>query len=183
MNIIFLDFDGVITLHHQEIEDVERRIKILSDICHEYDCKIVIEAACKGAINEETMEVEEEYINYIFSLFKKYNIDCIGRTPSVIRKYCDSSYTPIWKEDEIRLYLFRHPEILHYCVIDDDDLLDMYDKSDLDKVREHLVKTCFYSKNKDEEGLLEIHKEQVGKKLQLENEIRKFAQRRKVRKY
>ena len=47
MNIIFLDFDGVITLHHQEIEDVERRIKILSDICHEYDCKIVIEAACK----------------------------------------------------------------------------------------------------------------------------------------
>ena len=129
------------------------------------------------------MKVEGEFLNYIFSLFKKYNIDCIGRTPSVIRKNCDCSYTPIWKEDEIRLYLFRHPEIAHYCVIDDDDLLDIHKKSDLDKVREHLVKTCFYSENKDEEGLLEIHKEQVGKKLQLENEIRKFAQRRKVRKY
>ena len=32
----------------------------------------------------------------------------------------DYSFYSIWKEDEIRLYLFRHPEVLHYCVIDDD---------------------------------------------------------------
>ena len=40
---------------------------------------------------------------------------------------------------QIRLFLFRHPEIEHYCVIDDDDLAPK--KSDLNKVRKHLVKT------------------------------------------
>ena len=34
---------------------------------------------------------------------------------------------------EIRLYLFRHPEIEHYVVIDDDDLGP--NNSDLNKVR------------------------------------------------
>lgn len=178
MNVIFLDFDGVLdTIHYMEKEDVERRVKILADICHEYNCKVVIEAACKIAIDEETLEINDsEWVNFVFSLFKKYNIECIGRTPDVKRKVWNNSYLPMWKEDEIRLYLFRHPEIEHYCVIDDDDLSDLHQKSDLDKVRNHLVKTIFYSKIKeDEEGLLETHKEEVGKVLKKENEIRKFA--------
>ena len=35
MNVIFLDFDGVLnTYHYNKVEDVERRIAILADICH-----------------------------------------------------------------------------------------------------------------------------------------------------
>ena len=60
MNVIFLDFDGVIntlnnTLYPREDENaVERRIKILGDICKLYDCKVVIESSYKDHINEET---------------------------------------------------------------------------------------------------------------------------------
>ena len=71
----------------------------------------------------------------------------------------------MWKEDEILLYLERHPEIDHYCVIDDDDTKNMlhWDVSDLDKVRDHLVTPVYYSHNPEEEGLLPKHKEEVGK--------------------
>lgn len=85
---------------------------------------------------------------------------------------------PMWKEDEIRLYLFRHPDIDHYCVIDDDDLAP-YD-SDLNKVRDHLLTTIYYSDNPEEEGLLYEHKEKIGELLQKENEIRKLVLKRKI---
>ncbi len=183
MNVIFLDFDGVIdTIHGCEKEDVERRIKVLSDICKTYNCKVVVEASSKGFINEETLEVEGEWLETIFTLFKKYEIECIGRTPSVIKKLGDDTYLPMWKEDEIRLYLFNHPEIDHYCIIDDDDLTDLHRKSDLDKVRNHLVKTKdFLIDNPKEEGLQIYHKEEVGKILELENDLKKFAAKKKVK--
>ena len=180
MNVIFLDFDGVLnTIHYSSNEDVEKRIKILSDICKKYDCKVVIEASAKIGINEETMEVEGKWLKFIFDMFKKYNIECIGRTPEVGRKLNKFCYTPIWKEDEIRLYLFRHPEIEHYAVIDDDDLLPH--NSDLNKVREHLLKTIYFSDNKEEEGLLEKHIDEIGTLLEKENEIQKFAEKKQIK--
>ena len=175
MNVIFLDFDGVIdTIHGCEKEDVERRIKVLSDICKTYNCKVVIEASGKGFIDEETLEVEGEWLETIFNLFKKYDIECIGRTPSVIKKLGDDTYLPMWKEDEIRLYLFRHPEIDHYCIIDDDDY------EDLVKVEDHLVRTLDYSSDPSEEGLLPKHKEEVGKILEKDNNIKKLSLKRKI---
>ena len=180
MNVIFLDFDGVIdTIHHNSNIDVEKRIAILADICKEYNCKVVIEAAAKNAIDENTMEIEGEWVNFIFNLFKKYGIECIGRTPNVKKKYNSISYTSMWKEDEIRLYLFRHPEIEHYCIIDDDDLAP--NNSDLNKVRDHLVKTIYFSENDKEEGLLEVHKEKVGKILKKDNKIRHLILKRRMR--
>ncbi|MBR1376247.1 MAG: hypothetical protein IJ565_00305 [Bacilli bacterium] len=174
MNVIFLDFDGTLdTIHRNSNEDIERRIAILANICKEYNCKVVIEASAKSSISEDTLETDSEWIRIIFDLFKKYGIECIGRTPNVIRRLSETSYLPIWKEDEIRLYLFRHPEIEHYCILDDDDL---YPKnSDLNKVRDHLVKTIYYSRNPDEEGILECHKEEVGKILKKDNNIRKLV--------
>ena len=166
MNVIFLDFDGVLaTIHYYSNEDVERRIKILSDICREYQCKVVIEAAAKDCIDEDTLEVQGEWVGFIFQLFDKYGIECIGRTPNVERKISECSYVSMWKEDEIRLYLSRHPEIEHYCVIDDDDKTPI--GSDLDKVRSHLVQTIYYSENPEEEGLLSKHKDEVGKILKI----------------
>lgn len=179
MNVIFLDFDGVLdTIHYSEEKDIERRIKILAEICKEYDCKVVIEASAKDAIDKETMGISSTWVEQIFKLFEKYGIECIGRTPNVIKRDSDRSCIPMWKEDEIRLYLFKHPEIMHYCVIDDDDTKAMnWEKSDLDKVREHLVETNYYSENHEEEGLLLRHKEEVGEVLKKENEVRKLALR------
>lgn len=161
MNVIFLDFDGVLdTIHYDSMDDIERRIKILSDICSEYECKVVIEASAKDAIDEKTGCIHSEWVRSIFDLFNKYNIDCIGRTPNV-----EKDNIPMWKEDEILLYLERHPEIEHYCVIDDDDTRVMlrWDKGDLEKVQDHLVTPIYYSDNPEEEGLLPEHKEEVGK--------------------
>ena len=172
MNVIFLDFDGVLdTYHYNSLDDIERRIKILADICSEYDCKIVIEASAKDAIDEETLKTESEWINEIFALFKKYGIKCIGRTPVVEKRLSEDSYLPIWKEDEIITYLELHPEIEHFCIIDDDDLGP--NNSDLNKVRNHLVKTIYYSDKIEEEGLLEKHKQEVGIVLEKENEFKK----------
>lgn len=187
MNVIFLDFDGVIdTYYYRTDEQMESKIKILADICKRYDCKVVIEASAKDAIDEETMEVEEDAIRTkkIFEYFKKYGIECIGRTPRVKKYHSNDkrSYVDIWKEDEIRLYLMRHPEIEHYCVIDDDDLKAMRCKSDLDKVRPHLVTTELYDEdNPKNEGLQSHHEEGVGKVLKLDNEIRNMILRRNAR--
>ncbi len=166
MNVIFLDFDGVLnTYHYNKIEDVERRIVILADICHEYNCKVVIEASMKDAIDEETMETDNIWIKQIFRLFQKYHIDCIGRTPVITKWLDENKYISFWKEDEILLYLANHPEIEHYCIIDDDSPIN----SDLDKVRDHLVQTIDYSNNPEEEGLLARHKEEVGCILKKDN--------------
>ena len=55
MNVIFLDFDGVLsTFHFKSNLVVEKRVKILSDICKEYNCKVVISASAKNSIGEET---------------------------------------------------------------------------------------------------------------------------------
>ncbi len=167
MNVIFLDFDGVLdTYHYSSSKDIERRIKILADICMEYNCKVVVEASSKNNIDEETLEVMEgSWVKDIFVMFKKYNIECIGRTPNVEKKIGKIGYFSMWKEDEILEYLKMHPEIEHYCIIDDDDLkTDMHlEISDLEKVRDHLVKPIFYSKNPDEEGLLPRHKDEVAR--------------------
>jgi hypothetical protein len=185
MNVIFLDVDGVLdTYKYRSHDDVESKIKILSDICHTYNAKVVLSAACKCAVDELTMEIDSnaEWVLYLFSLFKKYNIEVIGRTPEVKRydEQYRNSYLSMWKEDEIRLYLMRHPEIDHYCIIDDDDLAAMHRKSDLDKVRHHLVKTNDYNfDNPEDEGLQEYHKEEVGKILQKENDIKKLLLRYK----
>lgn len=59
----------------------------------------------------------------------------------------------------------------------DDDLAPH--NSDLNKVRKHLVKTIYFSDNYNEEGLLDKHKEEVGKVLKLDNEIKTLALKRK----
>ena len=187
MNVIFLDFDGVLntlsefTLSAEEkLINKEKRIKILSEICKKYNCKIVIEASIKQFIDEDTLKTDVDWVNEIFDLFKKYDIKCIGRTPEVKKKINDYSSYPIWKEYEIRKYLFNHPEIDHYVVIDDDDAQILCGKSDLDMIRNHLVKTEIYSKNKEEEGLLQKHINEVEEKLKIENEIKKFALKRNI---
>ncbi len=179
MNIIFLDIDGVlITVHKDEDIDLENRIKILAKICKEYNCKIVIESSLKKCIDEDTLQTDSDWIKKLMDLFNEYGIECIGRTPSVTKKISENVKIHVWKEDEIRLYLFRHPEIDHYCIIDD-DLGDK--KSDLNKVRDHLVKTLYCSDNHEEEGMLFKHKEQIEEVLKKENKIKKLSLKRKKR--
>ena len=111
-------------------------------------------------------------------MFKKYEIEVIGRTPLV---ESNLPHTTIDKGAEIFAYLEMHPEIEHFCVIDDDDLVPIsamekgdYSKSDLNPVRDYLITTISYSEvDPNETGLQEKHIEEVGKILQKENELKK----------
>ncbi len=162
MNVIFLDFDGVLsTAHGSEYEDIERRISILADICKDIDCKIVIEAGAKDSIDEDTLTSDNEYAQTVLNLLKKYHLEVIGKTPSVSKKTGKNSYLDMWKEDEILLYLNNHPEVENYCVIDDDDSKLYVGISDLDKVRDHLVTTVDEADNPLDEGILPIHKDEI----------------------
>ena len=49
-----------------------------------------------------------------------------------------------------------------------------WNKSDLDKVRDHLVETIYNSNNPDEEVLLPRHKEEVGRILKKDNDFKRF---------
>ena len=60
---------------------------ILADICKEYNCKVVIEAAAKNVINEETMEIEEgSWVNNIFELFVSIYKISREATPMIIHQ-------------------------------------------------------------------------------------------------
>ena len=195
MNVIFLDFDGTLSGMHDDeyIDDngkkvysdnLEKRIAILAKVCKKYDCKIVIEASAKDAIDEETLEIDDKalFVKYVFSLFAKYSIECIGRTPNVRIYKNSNTYIDMWKELEIRKWLFNHPEVEHYCILDDNDTENLlhWRRSDLEKVKSHLVETCYYNKEHPElEGLLPHHEEEIGRVLKLDNEIRKLALKRK----
>ena len=190
MNVIFLDFDGVLNTYNMRVAPLEEegaeenRFKILGNICKLYNCKVVISSAHKDAIDEETLETNLEWIQEYFNLFKKYGIEVIGRTPTLERtpgKPYEHYISPFWKEEEIILYLKAHPEIEHFCVIDDDDAVTIpareqgdFSKSDLNLVRDYLITTDPYSDTDPSvTGLLESHIEEVGKILQKENRFKK----------
>lgn len=176
MNVIFLDINGVLnTSHLYSASDIEYKVFLLSEICHEYDCKVVISSSMKSLMDPVTLDTDRDWLAKLLYLFNRYQIEVIGVTPTVRRSFKNYSM-PFWKEDEIRLYLFKHPEVEHYCVIDDDDLET--EGSDLNKVRDHLLKTQYQSDIYDEEGLLEDSIGQVGEILSKQNEIRPFALRK-----
>ena len=171
MVVIFLDIDGpLITFNFSSYEDIERKIKLLSDFYKDLGVDgVVIESTNKDVIDEKTLEVLNEHnvVKFIIDCFKKYGLNFLGITPNV-KKILGESELDVCKEDEILLYLERHPEIEHYCVIDDDDARFIYKQSDLDKVRDHLVTVTYYSKlYPEEEGLLEKHREEIRQVLKL----------------
>lgn len=188
MKVIFLDFDGVLygihniydkgkEVDHQNwINKIKETSRILGDICKENGAKVVIASSYKDCIDEETLKTDVEWINEILNIFKENEVEVIGRTPHLrdIRGDEYDGNPKIWKEDEILAYIDKHPEIDYYCVIDDDDLVKIpareqgdFSRSDLNKVRDHLVTTTYISFEEPyEEGLQESHKEEVGKILE-----------------
>lgn len=168
MNVIFLDFDGVVNTYHDK--DLEGRIKVLAEICKKYSCKVVISAAARKNISEKTLTSHVGWVNNILQLMKKYNIECIGRTKVIKKKSDNGFYYDMCKEAEIIHYLISHPEIKHFCIIDDEDLTK---EPDTGKLRDYIVTPVFYSVNPDEEGLLPTHINEVGMILKKKNIFRK----------
>ena len=191
IRVLFIDFDGVLNSIHDLDEEnykekVEKRIAILANIARIYQCKVVVDSGGKGVIDECSMEIkpEGEFAKFVFEMFKKYNIECIGTTPEV--HIWDKHGYVEYKGVDIRKYLFRHPEIIYYCVVDDDDTVTMlhWRHSDLEPVYEHLVRTNYYNKENPSDTCIQYkHMNDIGRALQQPNPISKLALKRKPRNY
>jgi hypothetical protein len=119
MNVIFLDFNGVLDTNEQmDVIDEGNlsRLKILVDM---FDAKVVISSSLKNSFYYTGRY--SKLLSSIIDRLLEVGIDVIGITPK-----CDT------REKEILMYLDMHPEVSNFCILDDDYYMEL--------LREHLVK-------------------------------------------
>lgn len=119
MKVIFLDFNGVLDTYENmdEInEDNLRRLKHIVDIT---DSKVVISSSLKNSYYYTGYFTN--HMKYIMNEIKHIGIEIIGITPKAENR-----------EEEIKLYLKKHPEVEAFCILDDD--------YEMESLKENLVK-------------------------------------------
>ena len=137
MNVIFLDFNGVLDTNEKMDEINIDNLKRLKRIVEETASKVVISSSKKngywrtGKISSSLQE--------ILDALQNEGIEVIGFTP-----YLDE------RELEIKTYLENHPEIDNFCIIDDDYYMESF-KDNLVKLPNQI--------EKGQKGLDEFHTE------------------------
>ena len=119
MNVIFLDFNGVLDTH--EIFDVidVGNLERLRKIVMETDSKVVVSSSLKNTYYFTGHHCR--LFKYLVNALESVGIEVIGFTPKGENR-----------EVEIIKYLREHPEIDNYCILDDD--------YDMKSLNDHLVK-------------------------------------------
>ena len=128
MKVIFLDFDGVITIPETKWHISLEHIKRIKKICDETDAKLVISSSWQryaGTKNETRKERVENWLNGILmkgyrgvikKFFKDYTYDMSGRFYG--------EYGNV-RGSDIKSWLKRNPNVNNYVIIDDEgDMLD-----------------------------------------------------------
>jgi len=119
MNVIFLDFNGVLdTYEMMDVinKDNLNRLKIIVD---ETNAKIVISSSLKNSyyyLGHFSKKLEE-----IIQILEDNGIEVIGITPKKESR-----------EEEITDYLENNPNITNYCILDDEHIWN--------SLNDHLVK-------------------------------------------
>lgn len=116
MNVIFCDKDGTINPLRYDGNDMfsKEKLEILSNICNITNSSIVLSSSCKLCEKEKELAIKFKEI------FSKYNINFLGFTPSVPNPNRAKGQR-MWKEWDIEYYLYLHPEIDKFCILDDED--------------------------------------------------------------
>ena len=144
MNVIFLDFNGVLdTYDNFDVVDINN-LHILIDAINLTNSKVVITSSNKDYFyrNGKHNEVMVNLIN----ILKSHNVDVLGYTKKLNSR-----------EEEIIDYLCSHPEIEHYCIIDDDYFFE--------SMSEHMIKLT--SQNDGGNGLIETTSDEIVRKLNI----------------
>lgn len=132
MNIIFLDIDGVLnTIKTEElapsgfigVEDIP--IKNLKKIIEETNAKIVLISTWKNEWSKSVGYKGEDF-KYLEQRLNEFNITIFDKTNDCIYN----------RGEGIKKYLYYHPEITNWVVIDD-IIFDDYD----DEINAHFVHT------------------------------------------
>lgn len=158
MNYIFLDIDGVLNCRDYIIENREKlasidegRLKILSSLCQEFNCLIILSSSWRSTLKDD-LSPKQDYVTYfdgtseisrgkyMCDLFKQYNITLVGKTP------CYSTHET--RGDEILYYVNKYlnfPQDKFIILDDEDDNISKY-------FPDNFIQTNFYA-----EGLTEKH--------------------------
>ena len=106
MNVIFLDFNGVLdTYDNFDIIDISN-LHILIDAINLTNSKVVITSSNKDYFYRNGRH--NNIMNNLINVLKSYNVCVLGYTKKLNSR-----------EEEIIEYLCSHPEIEHYCIIDE----------------------------------------------------------------
>ena len=131
MNVIFLDFNGVLDTH-ENIDEINinnlQRLKHIVDVTNS---KVVISSSLKNSYYYTGHY--SRHLQNIVNEIENIGIEIIGITPKAKTR-----------EEEIKMYLSHHPEIDNYCILDDD--------YDMESLKENLVKLPSQMEN-DQMGL------------------------------
>lgn len=125
MKVIFLDFNGVLdTYENMDIINKDNLLR-LKTIVDKTNSKVVISSSLKNSYYI-TGNFSKKLLNIIRDI-QNVGIDVIDITPN--------SYI---RENEIKLYLDKHPEIEFFCIIDDDYYMENF--------KDNLIKLPMQSK-------------------------------------
>lgn len=119
MKVVFLDFNGVLdTYDNFDVIDPQN-LYILVDALNLTDSKVVITSSNKSTFYRtgKHNQIMQNLINVLHS----YDIEVLGYTKELNTR-----------EEEIIDYLKTHPEITHYCILDDDYFFE--------SMKEHQIK-------------------------------------------
>lgn len=142
MKVIFLDFNGVLDTY-EEFDVIDKsNLYILVDAINLTDSKVVITSSNKDYFyrNGKHNLIMENLINTLH----EYNVEVLGYTKKLASR-----------EEEIMDYLRTHPEITHYCILDDDYLFE--------SMKDHQIKLT--SQNEGGNGLRETSTYEIVRKL------------------
>lgn len=144
MKVVFLDFNGVLDTY-EDFDVIDKsNLYILVDAINLTDSKVVITSSNKNYFYRTGKHnyLMENLINVLHS----YNIEVLGYTKDLGNR-----------EEEILDYLRTHPEIEHYCIIDDDYFFE--------SMSDHMIKlTC---QNDGGNGLKESSIYEIVRKLNI----------------
>lgn len=117
MKIIFLDIDGVLNVYPQGRDKYGPKfhsnfVENLKEIINKTNAKIVISSSWKS-----------DGLDILKSMWRYRNLpgEIIDITPDLYFIYSEKEDDSYCRGDEIQLWLDKHPEIVNYVIIDDDD--------------------------------------------------------------
>ena len=144
MKVIFLDFNGVLdTDKDWDIID-DTNLSILISAIKLTDSKIVITSSNKNTYYY--LGRHNRLMSNLIKVLESYDVEVLGCT-----KLLET------REEEILDYLKTHPQITHYCILDDDYIFE--------SMKEHQIKLT--SQMDGGNGLQETSIEEIVRKLNI----------------
>lgn len=140
MKVIFLDFNGVLDTWFEMDKINYDNLQRLKWIVRETEAKVVLTTSNKRSF--VISGVMNPIMVMLTTRLMEEGIDVIGVTPNADTR-----------EHEIMLYLYEHPEIENYVIIDDD--------YDMEELADHLVKLPCQNIGQEQLGLQKEHAEKA----------------------